>query len=112
MILFKVRGRPGQAGPEKAKGWIQVTRSPGTHKPDVASSRQAFGPTAPAVTTTLQRPPGMQGPRVGIGKGMFYVFVGLSKRWAVINCHPALNCTTLSNHDEQVTYEVMSAMEN
>ena len=42
---------------------------------------------------------------------MFYVFVGLSKRWAVINCYPALNCTTVSNHDEQVTYEVMSALE-
>ena len=58
MILFKARGRPGQAGPEKAKRWIQVT-----HKLDVASSRHAFGPTAPAVTTTAW------GPRVGIGKG-------------------------------------------
>lgn len=66
MILFKARGRPGQAGPEKAKGGF---RSPGTHKPDVASSRHAFGTTAPAVTTALQHPPGVQGPRVGIGKG-------------------------------------------
>lgn len=59
MILFKARGRPGQAGPEKAKRWIQVT-----HKLDVASSRHAFGPTAPAVTTTACRGLGW-----GLGKG-------------------------------------------
>ena len=43
---------------------------------------------------------------------MFDVFFGLSKRWTMINYDPALNCTTVSNHDEQVTYEVMPALEN
>lgn len=62
-------GRPGQENPERTNRQTQVM---GTHKPDSATSRHAFEPSTPAVTSAMQFPPcgGVRGwLGWGLGKG-------------------------------------------